>query len=97
MNKNILFIFILCTIIFYCFSYNLENFWAWGYYPQQNIINIPSGSWHHNCVVKDLRGSTLWTSCKNNKGKYVNASFNLNRCSNNILKNVNGFLECEYY
>jgi hypothetical protein len=92
MNKLFIFIFILCIILFYCFSNNFENF-----INKNNISykKLPKGLWRSTCIVHDFRDPLLWTLCENDHGKYIETSINIDKCINRKIRNVNGVLECD--
>jgi hypothetical protein len=103
MNKLFLLILILGLIVFYCLNHNLENFtWAWGYFPKNRKMKydelykiLPTGDWRKTCNIQDFRGPMLWATCQNDRGKYVEASINIEKCFERKIRNVKGTLECE--
>jgi hypothetical protein len=90
MNKNLLiYILILCIIIYYLFSNLFIEKFTWTYNNK-----LPEDLWKNTCIILDYRYPLLWASCENDKGKFIDTSININKCYEDKIRNVDGILEC---
>jgi hypothetical protein len=59
-----------------------------------NALQLPSGSYQQTCQNMEVRGSTLYASCKNVNGGWQNAELRDYQRCNGQIENDNGVLRC---